>query len=204
MEQPEGIAGAVAALARELDVDLGTVGVAEEHPATTALVESLVEPREPMRIDGSPGGPTFVVDGWSRGVHLAGGATTDLGQIVRAAGAWRHAATLAEITAAAPFLEVDDHARATELGPAEEVAVQWRHLRRRWAGISDKDPAFRFVVDIIDAAQAQPVLRALYPYTSLASLCFSFTTGVWKSWALWGTVALALGLVTGFFPGSST
>jgi hypothetical protein len=27
---------------------------------------------------------------------------------------------------------------------------------------------------------------------------------MWKWWAVWGTVALALGLVTGFFPGSST
>jgi hypothetical protein len=30
------------------------------------------------------------------------------------------------------------------------------------------------------------------------------TGPVWKWWALWGTVTLALGLVTGFFPGSST
>ena len=27
---------------------------------------------------------------------------------------------------------------------------------------------------------------------------------MWKWWAVWGTVVLALGLVTGFFPGSST
>jgi hypothetical protein len=167
------LAHAIQAAATELALDLGTVAPDQRDPRRGAHIDSSVPDRQPMGIGIGAIERWFLVSGWSRGVELVGGATPDLGEVVRAADAWRHGASLSEIHETAPFIKVSTLARAHERGPADAVAEQWRLLRAGW-GSEDR---FRFVTDIIEAAHAVPVLRQLFPYTSHLSLCFSTCTG---------------------------
>ncbi len=166
------LAGAIQAAAGELALDLGTVAPGYD-PRRGALVGSSVPGRKPMRIGIGAVERWFLIDGWSRGVQLVGGATPDLREVVRAAAAWRRGASLDEIQQTAPFVQVSELERAHERGPADAVAEQWRSLRARWG----RRDGFPFVVDLIEAAHAVPLLRQLFPVTSLFALCFSTCTG---------------------------
>jgi hypothetical protein len=167
------LARAIQAAAADLAVDLGTVAANDRDPRRGARVDSAVPDREPMNFNIGAVERWFLISGWSRGVQLVSGATPDLGEVVRAAAAWRQGASLSEIHEAAAFVDVDTMALAHERGPADAVAEHWRLLRIGWRS----DDRFRFVADIIEAAHAAPVLRQLYPYTSHATLCFSTCTG---------------------------
>ena len=167
------LARAIRAAAAELVVELGSVASDKRDPRRGASVDSSMPDRKAIGICIGAVERRFLISGWSRGVQLVTGATPDLGEVVRAAAAWRRGASLDEIQKAAPFVKVSNLSRAHERGPADAVAEQWRLLRAHW----DQDDRFRFVADIIEAAHAAPMLRQLFPYTSHASLCFSTCTG---------------------------
>jgi hypothetical protein len=164
------LAGAIQATAAWIGIDLGVVEPAESVPRHGASIVSTAADRRPLTVGLGAVERWFLISGWSRGVQLVSGATTDLTEIVRAASAWREGASLDELQAAAPFVKVDSLARAHEQGPAEAVAEQWRLLRLGWA--SDVP-----VAAVIEAAYANPVLRQLFPYTSHMALLFSTCTG---------------------------
>lgn len=115
----------------------------------------------------------FIISIWSRGVQMTMGKTKGLDAVVTAAGAWTSGASLTDLHARCPFLEISDLALAHEQGPAAAVTENWHQLRTRWSA----DPRFRRTADVIEAAYAEPTLRQLFPYTSHASLCFSACTG---------------------------
>jgi hypothetical protein len=165
------LARAIEAAAADLAVDLGTVLPNERDPRRGAYVDSSVPDRRPMAIGIGAVERWFLVIGWSRGVQLVWAATPDLAEAVRAAAAWRRGACLDDIHEAAPFVKISALARAHERGPADAVAERWRSLRDGWS------PDDQLLADIIEAAYAVPLLRQLFPYISLVSLCFSTCTG---------------------------
>ncbi|MGW1803326.1 DUF6193 family natural product biosynthesis protein [Streptomyces sp. NPDC001984] len=75
---------------------------------------------------------------------------------------------MAELHAAAPFLDFSALALAHERGPEYAVAEKWRRYL-------EPDPYTD--VDMIRAAHAEPRLRVLFPVTSHGTLMFSRCTG---------------------------
>ncbi|MEU6851391.1 DUF6193 family natural product biosynthesis protein [Actinacidiphila alni] len=110
----------------------------------------------------------FLIAAWGQGVNLTNGSTSDLAQLAEAAAAWHAGVTLAELQAAAPFLEVSSLALAHERGPEYAVAEKWgRYLTTDLC----ED------LEMLQAAHAEPRLRALFPVTSHRALLFSRCTG---------------------------
>jgi hypothetical protein len=70
-------------------------------------------------------------------------------------------------------LEITELALAHERGPAAAVIEKWHQLR----ALGSTDERLRQTADLIEVAYAEPRLRQLFPYTSLATLCFSACTG---------------------------
>ncbi|WRZ95873.1 DUF6193 family natural product biosynthesis protein [Streptomyces sp. NBC_01007] len=110
----------------------------------------------------------FLGSAWGEGVNLTSGSTEDLEALAKAAAAWYKGVPLAELHAAAPFLEVGTLAAAHERGPEHAVAAKWRRYL---------EPGLSVDLDLIRAAYAAPRLRALFPFTGHGSLQFSRCTG---------------------------
>ncbi|WP_406481255.1 DUF6193 family natural product biosynthesis protein [Streptomyces platensis] len=109
----------------------------------------------------------FIVNFWERGVMMAKGTTTSLDAVVSAIGAWQSGATLARLRSACPFVDYSPLAEAHERGDA--VEAQWTSYRHTTARHIDHE--------LIEAAYAQPQLRALFPFHSHRTLNFSRCTG---------------------------
>ncbi|MFG2662571.1 DUF6193 family natural product biosynthesis protein, partial [Streptomyces sp. NPDC048425] len=109
----------------------------------------------------------FIVSFWERGVMMAKGTTTSLDAVVSAIGAWQSGATLARLKTACPFVDYSPLAEAYERGDA--VEAQWTIYRQTTAPHVDHE--------LIEAAYAQPQLRALFPFHSHRTLNFSRCTG---------------------------
>ena len=122
----------------------------------------------------------FIVSGWSRGVELVRGDTADLGQVAKAAAAWRSGASLHELRALCPFLDFGELAEAHERGPAEAVTVKWRQLRE---ALREPVP-FPNIRELVEAAFVEPRLRQLFPFTSHWSLHFTTCTGFPYTWVV--------------------
>jgi hypothetical protein len=119
----------------------------------------------------------FLVDFWSEGVAYGKAACSSLTQATDAIHRWiAEGATLAAMEARVNNFEPTTMGRAHEAGRA--VEHQWDSLLKRWkeddrrTGTSAQSPTA-----LIEAARMRPELRQLFPFTSLAALCFSRTTG---------------------------
>ncbi len=113
----------------------------------------------------------FLVDVWSRGVQLASGRTDDLGQVALAIDTWLADPEMktGDFAARFPWSRAGKNARMFEEG--REVDWKWEAMLRN---LPDYDPAVR---EIISRAAQEPRLRMLFPYMSMAALCFSRCTG---------------------------
>lgn len=109
----------------------------------------------------------FLMEFWDRGVMLAKAGTGDLPETARAIALWQRGAQLRELKAACPFVEYGPVAEAHERG--EAVEATWAIYRTTSARHVDHD--------LIEAAYAQPRLRALFPFHSHRTLNFSRCTG---------------------------
>jgi hypothetical protein len=109
----------------------------------------------------------FIVNSWERGVPLAKGATTSLKAVAAAVAAWQTGASLRNLQDDCPFIEYGPLAEAHERGDA--VEAQWTIYRHTSASHVDHQ--------LVEAAYAQPQLRALVPFHSHTSLNFSRCTG---------------------------
>ena len=119
----------------------------------------------------------FLVDFWSEGVAYGKAACSSLTQAADAINFWiAEGATIATMEARVNIFEPTPMGRAHEAGRA--VEHQWDSLLKRWkeddrrTGNSAQSPTA-----LIEAARMRPELRQLFPFTSLAALCFSRTTG---------------------------
>ncbi|MEV0582870.1 DUF6193 family natural product biosynthesis protein [Nonomuraea sp. NPDC050310] len=153
-------------------LDLGEIQKDPSDPWTWTGVPSLADGREPYTINLGAEERWFIGQGWSRGAQLISGSTPSLAETARAANAWRRGRPLAEIRAAAPFIEVSDLAFAHERGPEHAVTVKWRLVREQ-----ARDAPADGVRALVEAAHTEPRLRQLFPFLSMWSLHFSTCTG---------------------------
>ncbi|WP_433178774.1 DUF6193 family natural product biosynthesis protein [Actinoallomurus sp. CA-150999] len=109
----------------------------------------------------------FLMEFWDRGVMMAKAKTGDLSAAAEAIGLWQAGSRLRELKAACLFVEYGPLAEAHERGDA--VEAKWAIYRNTSAPHVDHD--------LIEAAYAQPRLRALFPFHSHRSLHFSRCTG---------------------------
>ncbi|NEC09660.1 DUF6193 family natural product biosynthesis protein [Streptomyces sp. SID7909] len=105
---------------------------------------------------------------------VLGGETDDLAQVARAVRGWHDGEPLEDIHRAAPFARPTGRFEVPDLDPGRLAESEWQGLRQQAAGLPCPwAPAYR---SLIEAAYAEPVLRALYPFTSHWALRFSTTT----------------------------
>lgn len=109
----------------------------------------------------------FVMSFRERGVTMAKGDTTRLDEAATAIGVWQAGADLKDLRSACPFVHYGPLAEAHERGTA--VETMWTIYRQTTATHVDHD--------LIEAAYAEPQLRALFPFHSHRSLNFSRCTG---------------------------
>ncbi|MER6782370.1 MULTISPECIES: DUF6193 family natural product biosynthesis protein [unclassified Streptomyces] len=158
---------ALAQCAAENDLDVGEVS-----SDGSSLIHAGITSRNPrldrFSVNLGSAERVFLIAAWGQGVNLTNGSTSDLTELAEAAAAWHAGVTLAELRAAAPFLEVGALASAHERGPEHAVAEKWsRYLT----------PGSHEDLEMLHAAHAEPRLRALFPFTSHGTLLFSRCTG---------------------------
>ncbi|MFF8601445.1 hypothetical protein ACF065_22525 [Streptomyces sp. NPDC015232] len=118
------LAAALQHMAAELGADL-TVVPGNCGSRGSAGIASSVPEREPLSVRIGAESRWFGVSGWSSGVELITGATSDLADVVRAGEAWGRGKNLGELRAEASFLRSSERAEAHERGPA--AVVESRH-----------------------------------------------------------------------------
>lgn len=146
--------------------DSGTDLVAAVHPApewrsTATVVESATRTSDTHLARRQR---LFNIEFSERGVCMASGSTTELATCVGPVVAWQAGADLEQLCAAAPFI------RPTALGLAFEQGTAVEFIWNQFLESEYHDPA------LLEAAYAQPALRALRPYTSMNALHFSRST----------------------------
>lgn len=116
----------------------------------------------------------FMVDFWDRGVCLAHGATPLLPKVAEVIHSWIAEEVLTgELRRRFPFVGVESTAECHEQGAAAEVERQWQALLNRVRSEEHHND----LIPLVEKAMECSVLRWLFPYTSLYTLCFSRCTG---------------------------
>lgn len=112
----------------------------------------------------------FLPDFWAHGVDLGTGETPDLALLAVAIDSWVSGSlqTTLEMGERFDWFAARPCARAFETG----TEVEWEWLR-----LLDDSHASPATQALIHRAAREPVLRRLFPYTSMGSLCFSRCTG---------------------------
>ncbi|MDX3225272.1 DUF6193 family natural product biosynthesis protein [Streptomyces sp. ME19-01-6] len=105
---------------------------------------------------------------------LIDGRTDDLAEVARAARAWHDGAALNDIRRAAPFVHLTGRFEVPDLDPARLTESEWQSMRQE-AGELEYVWQETYQA-LIEAAQAEPTLRALYSFASYWALRFSTTT----------------------------
>ncbi|WP_234352296.1 MULTISPECIES: DUF6193 family natural product biosynthesis protein [unclassified Streptomyces] len=132
--------------------------------------------REPLRISAWAHQRRWSIRGTEpfQSLSLIDGSTDDLAEVTRAARAWHDGAPLNDIHRAAPFVHLTGRFEVPDLDTARLAESEWQslHVEAReadyvWQGTYQA---------LIEAAHAEPALRALYPFTSHWALRFSTTT----------------------------
>ncbi|MEV0040556.1 DUF6193 family natural product biosynthesis protein [Streptomyces sp. NPDC050804] len=167
-----------AALRAEADGCLAAVPVTSPDfaPLGHAAVASTLPHREPLAISAWSHERRWSIRGEEpfQGMPLIEGRTDDLAEIARAARAWHDGATLDDIRQAAPFVHLTGRFEVPDNDPARLTESEWQSMRQEAAEL---EAAWQETYhSLIEAAHAEPALRALYPFTSHWTLRFSTTT----------------------------
>lgn len=166
------LAAAIEASAAVSGVALDGAVANAKKPLLYATVASTSPLRDPLVVSAGHLERSWSISGWGQGIDLVHGRTHDLAEIAKAAQLWREGTLLSQIECLLPFVKLRELAAAAEQGPAEVVAARWQTMLQKAA---DADwPEFRALVE---AAYANPVLRALFPVLSHGCLGFSANTG---------------------------
>ncbi|GEB57001.1 DUF6193 family natural product biosynthesis protein [Streptomyces gardneri] len=167
-----------AALRAEAESCLGAVPVtsSDSDPLRYAAVASTLPHREPLQINAWSHERRWSIRGTEpfQGLALLDGRTEDLTAVARAARAWHDGAALDDIRRAAPFVHLTGRSEVPDHHPARLTESEWQSMRQEAAELEYawKEP----YQALIEAAYAEPALRALYPFTSHWVLRFSATT----------------------------
>jgi hypothetical protein len=115
-----------------------------------------------------------MLDFWDRGVCLAHGSTPLLPKAAEVIHAWiAEEVPTGELRRRFPFVGVELRAESHEQGAAAEVEQKWQALLSHVRS----DQYMSVLIWVVEKAMEVPVLRQLFPYTSLFALCFSRCTG---------------------------
>ncbi|WP_246430174.1 DUF6193 family natural product biosynthesis protein [Streptomyces rectiverticillatus] len=148
----------------------------DSAPLFHATVASTLPHREPLQITAWSHERRWSVRGTEpfQGSSLIDGTTHDLADVARSARAWHDGASLNDIHREAPFVHLTGRFEVPDHDPATLTESEWRMLRQEageleyvWQGSYQA---------LIEAAHAEPALRALYPFTSHWVLRLSTTT----------------------------
>ncbi|MFI6360523.1 DUF6193 family natural product biosynthesis protein [Streptomyces sp. NPDC050743] len=167
-----------AALRTEADGCLGAVPVTSSGsaPLLHATVASTLRHRESLEISAWSYERRWSIRGTDpfQGLALVDGRTDDLAEVAKAARAWHDGAPLNDIRRAAPFVHLTGRFEVLDNDPARLAESEWQGMRQEASELEyDWHETYQA---LIEAAYAEPVLRALYPFTSHWALRFSTTT----------------------------
>lgn len=116
----------------------------------------------------------FMSDFWDRGVCLAHGSTSLLPKVAEGIHAWlAEGLSTGELRKQFPFVAVEPKADYHEQSAAVEVEQKWQALHNH----VKSEAHMIALAPLLEKAMEVPVLRRLFPFTSLSSLCFSRCTG---------------------------
>ncbi|MFB6827304.1 DUF6193 family natural product biosynthesis protein [Streptomyces virginiae] len=148
----------------------------DSDPLLYASVASTLPHREPLRISASTRERCWSIRGEEpyQGVCLIDGDTDDLPQVARAARAWHDGDSLDDIRRAAPFVHLTGRFEVPDLDPVRLVESEWQGMLREAREL--EYPWQAQYQALVEAAYAEPALRALHPFTSHWTLRFSSTT----------------------------
>ncbi|WP_454384927.1 DUF6193 family natural product biosynthesis protein [Streptomyces sp. JNUCC 63] len=166
------------ALRAEAEACLGAVPVTSpgSAPLLHATVASTLPHRGPLHISAWLHERRWSIRGEEpfQRMALIDGRTDDLAEVARAVRAWHDGASLGDIRRAAPFVHLTGRFEVPDHDPARLTESEWQSMRQE-AG--ELEYAWQETYqDLIEAAHAEPALRALYPFTSHWALRFSTTT----------------------------
>ncbi|WP_330238083.1 DUF6193 family natural product biosynthesis protein [Streptomyces sp. NBC_00525] len=151
------------------------------EPLFHAGAASAVPYREPLKIEAWRHERRWHIrgeDSFQFGALLKG-ETDDLAQLARAVRGWHDGESPEEIRRAAPFARPTGRFEVPDRDPGRLTESEWRCLLWEAAGLEYPwAPAY---LSLIEAAYAQPALRALYPFTSHWALRFSTATRPYMS-----------------------
>ncbi|MET9591862.1 DUF6193 family natural product biosynthesis protein [Streptomyces sp. NPDC006516] len=146
-------------------------------PLLRAIVPSGLLHREELEITGWSRERRWSVRGADsfQGLALIDGETHDLAAVARASGAWHDGASLEDIRRVAPFVHLTGRFDVPDNDPERLARSEWQHLRQEAAEREEAaGPANHRA--LVEAAYAEPALRALYPFTSHWVLRFATST----------------------------
>ncbi|MFJ3831438.1 DUF6193 family natural product biosynthesis protein [Streptomyces sp. NPDC090046] len=145
-------------------------------PLLHASVASTPAHREPLRISAWAYERRWSIRGEEpfQGSCLIDGDTDDLAQVAAAARAWHHGESLDDIRRAAPFVHLRGRFEVPDLDPVRLVESEWQGMLREARELEYSWQ--EHYLALVEAAYAEPALRALYPFTSHWALRFSPTT----------------------------
>ncbi|WP_053712919.1 DUF6193 family natural product biosynthesis protein [Streptomyces sp. XY413] len=167
-----------AALRAEAEGRLDAVPVTSSDiaPLLHASVASTLPHREPLRISAWEHERQWSIRGEEpfQGLPLVDGETKDLAEVAKAARAWHDGVALEDIRGAAPFVHLTGRFEVTDNDPVRLTESEWQGMRQEAA---DLEYVWQESYQaLVEAAYAEPALRALYPFTSHWALRFSATT----------------------------
>jgi hypothetical protein len=167
-----------AALRAAAEGCLGTAPVMSSgsDPLFHATVASGLAHRQPLEVRAWVHERRWSIRGTGpfENLALVDGRTDDLAAVARVANAWHDGADLDDIALAASFVHLTGRFEIPHLDPARLTASEWQAMRREAA---EMDYTWQETYQaLIEAAHAEPTLRALYPFTSHWTLRFSVTT----------------------------
>ncbi|MFE5634000.1 DUF6193 family natural product biosynthesis protein [Streptomyces sp. NPDC056543] len=167
-----------AALRAEAEGGLGAIPVtsSDSDPLRHAAVASTLPHRAPLQISAWSHERRWSIRGTEpfQGLSLLDGTTEDLTEVARAARAWHDGAALDDMRRAIPIVHLTGRSEVPDRHPARLTESEWQSMRQEAAELEYAWKASYQA--LIEAAYAEPALRALYPFTSHWALRFSATT----------------------------
>ncbi|MBK3576927.1 hypothetical protein JHN63_24625 [Streptomyces sp. MBT65] len=157
-------------------LDAVRISSPDTAPLTHASIESALPHRESFHVSAWPYERRWSIRGNEplQGLALVDGSTDDLAEVAEAVRAWHDEVPLDELRGAAPFVHLTGRFEVPDGDPARLTESEWQHLRRQ-AG-EQEYPWRETYQALIEAAYAEPALRALYPFTSHWVLRFATDT----------------------------
>ncbi|MGW0368519.1 DUF6193 family natural product biosynthesis protein [Streptomyces coeruleorubidus] len=152
-----GLVAALARVARESGIDLGSIVSASSNARGHLTTAQLISDRGPILIHLGKERRLFSISIESERHPWAAGSTDDLAAVAKTLDAWRSGVTLRELKSRFPFMEYDELAEAEESG--DPVATQWKLLFQQ-----EERPHLR---QLLQAVYADARLRSLFPYLSM-------------------------------------